>query len=194
VGRRELIESLRRDAGESARKVWHDAREEAGRLNEEAEARIEALAGHYGVLRSRAVREKTEGIVSEAKGEARQIRFSAQAALSGRLLAIALSSLRLLRDSDYENVFGTLASELPPCDWRTVKVHPDDRGLAKRHFPDAEVRAGEGISGGMEVASEGGRLRVINTLEKRLERAWPEIISSLLRDVYDGVARGPSRP
>jgi V/A-type H+-transporting ATPase subunit E len=35
----------------------------------------------------------------------------------------------------------------------------------------------------MEVIAEGGRVRVDNTLEKRLERAWPELLPRLLNAI-----------
>jgi len=35
----------------------------------------------------------------------------------------------------------------------------------------------------MESAADGGRLRIVNTLEKRLERGWPELMPELFREI-----------
>jgi V/A-type H+-transporting ATPase subunit E len=51
-------------------------------------------------------------------------------------------------------------------------------------FPDAEVIADESISGGLDAATAGGRIRVVNTFEKRLERAWPILLPEMIRAVY----------
>jgi V/A-type H+-transporting ATPase subunit E len=189
VGRRELIESLRRDADESVREIWKEAEAEAARDREETEVRISALEQHSRVVCSKTVRQKSDSIISRAEAEAREVRFNSHAALSERLLKIALRSLRTLREKKYGEVFGGLVAELPSNEWKGVRVNPGDGGLAAGHFPGAEVVTDERISGGMEVASEGGGVVVINTFEKRLERAWPEMLPSMLEDVYEDADR-----
>jgi V/A-type H+-transporting ATPase subunit E len=36
----------------------------------------------------------------------------------------------------------------------------------------------------MEVNGDGGRIRIVNTLEKRLERGWPELLPDLIDVAY----------
>ncbi len=68
-------------------------------------------------------------------------------------------------------------------------MNPADIGLAKRHFPGAEIVPDETISGGMDATAEDGAIRVMNTFEKRLERAWREMLPLLIKDVYQEVSR-----
>lgn len=77
-------------------------------------------------------------------------------------------------------MFNRLAAELPPAAWETVRVNPTDGELAGHLFPTALIEPDPAISGGMEALAEEGRIRVVNTLEKRLERGWPELFPDLL--------------
>jgi len=182
---RELIERLNREAEERARAIREEAEREAARLRAEAKKRAEALALKYRAIEAEAVREKASAITAGAEREAREARQGADEALAGRLREMAFKSLPALRGQGYEKVFRALAAELPEFAWRAVRVNPEDAALASEAFPRAEV-VGEGsISGGMEVASENGRVRVVNTFEKRLERAWDEILPGLLAGIYE---------
>jgi V/A-type H+-transporting ATPase subunit E len=42
----------------------------------------------------------------------------------------------------------------------------------------------------VDATAEGGAIRVVNTLEKRLERAWREMLPLLIKDVYQEVSDG----
>jgi V/A-type H+-transporting ATPase subunit E len=57
--------------------------------------------------------------------------------------------------------------------------------VARQLFPQAEIVIDEGISGGLVASSADGRITVINTLEKRLERLWPRLVPEILRDVVE---------
>jgi len=80
-----------------------------------------------------------------------------------------------------------MAAEIPPLPWKTVRVNPEDVGIARKHFPGAVIITDEGISGGMDVMTGDGKIRVINTLEKRLERAWGDILPHLMKEDYEAV-------
>jgi len=79
-------------------------------------------------------------------------------------------------------VFSRLAAELPPIAWETLRVNPADAEVATRLFPRARIVPDSAICGGMEALAEEGRIRVINTLEKRLERVWPELLPALIEE------------
>jgi vacuolar-type H+-ATPase subunit E/Vma4 len=126
-------------------------------------------------------------VLSAAGRKAKMIRLSSEESLSARLFRLAESCLPLLRETGYEDVFRRLSLELPPLEWQTVKVHPGDLALTGRFFPGAEIVPDKSISGGMVAEAEESGIRVVNTFEKRLERAWAEMLPKLLEDVKQEV-------
>lgn len=185
MGSPELIESLNREAEERAQKIRADAEAKAQEIRDEAKRKTETLALEYRTEEAGAVREKTSGITAEAEAESRTLRALSSEELIGRLQSIAFSSLMDLRTANYESVFRELVAEIPTHDWKVVSVNPADEGRASGVFTDAAVEGDDKISGGMEVVTEDGRMQVINTFEKRLERAWEEILPPLLKEVYE---------
>ena len=87
-----------------------------------------------------------------------------------------------LREKDYPGIFSLLAAELPPIGWETLRVNPTDAEIAADLFPRARIVPDTAICGGMEALAEEGRIRIINTLEKRLERVWPELLPALIEE------------
>jgi V/A-type H+-transporting ATPase subunit E len=112
------------------------------------------------------------------------MRLAALGELSERLSRLAVSLLTQLREQQYGELFDALVRELPPYAWETVRVNPEDSAMAGRYFPEAEIVPDPHISGGMEVNGDGGRIRIVNTLEKRLERGWPELLPDLIDVAY----------
>jgi V/A-type H+-transporting ATPase subunit E len=184
MGCEELIGSLRKEAKEKIGEIWREAEAEAGKIRAGVSLRLEALRQENASGRSSEVDRLKVSL--EAEGKARMIRLTAEDRASSRLFTIAAASLRLLSDKRYEEVFHKLVLELPlppPC-WQVVKVNPDDSGLAKEYFPDADIKTEREITGGMEVEAEEGRVWVINTFEKRLERIWPQMLPGLMDEIY----------
>ena len=91
----------------------------------------------------------------------------------------------VVQDENRAEVFSRLVAELPPLSWEKVYVNPSDLALARDLFPDAEVVADGDISGGLEALAENGSIRVINTMEKRLERAWLTILPAIVQDIRE---------
>lgn len=118
-----------------------------------------------------------------AKRQADQTLARAHTQLAARLRALAVQDLACLRDEGYAQAFARLVRELPGEAWEEIKVHPDDQGLARAALPQARIVGDGRITGGLEVMSNGGRMRVDNTLAKRLERAWPELLPKILREL-----------
>jgi V/A-type H+-transporting ATPase subunit E len=79
-----------------------------------------------------------------------------------------------------------MAAELP-ADWKTVRVNSEDAGIAREHFPEAGIITDDSISGGMDVMTEDAKIRVINTLEKRLERAWGDVLPHIMKELDETV-------
>ena len=50
-------------------------------------------------------------------------------------------------------------------------------------FPQAEIETDDSIRGGFEASADDGKYRVINVLEKRLEKGWPLVLPELLKEL-----------
>jgi vacuolar-type H+-ATPase subunit E/Vma4 len=186
----ELIDSLRKAADERVRLLWQDAEREAAEAKADVARRIGQLHDDAGRRQASAQRDAIALARSAANSRAREIRLSSEQALSGRLRDAAGPLLSGLRDPGYEAVFTKIARELPALAWRLVRVNPEDALLAKKYFPGAEIVSDPGITGGVDASTEGGSVRIISTFEKRLERAWSDMLPILIREVYREVADG----
>ncbi len=189
---KELIESLRRSGDEKIRLLRQEMEKEAEAYQAAATRRITELRRQYEAQLTAATGEETIHALAEAGNKARAIRLLAEQQLSERLLTISRSLLQKIRDKGYPAVFEKMAIELPSLAWNLVRVHPADVDLARKYFPDAEIVPVETLTGGMDATVRDGTIRVINTLEKRLERAWNEMLPLMVKDVYREVGDGTS--
>jgi len=183
MGFRELIDALRKEGDEKIRAIWQEAEAEAEKIRADTEKRIREITQHHNRMLSRAIKEQSDAILSEARTKTRTIMLQSENELSLRLYRIATGMLNILRNGRYKDVFGRLVQELPACRWGTVRVNPGDVEMAREYFPDSEIIPDSSITGGLEAIAEGGRIRVVNTFEKRLERCWPEMLPELIHDV-----------
>lgn len=183
----ELIGSLWQEAEKKIGAIIRETEEEENRINNEALLKISSLREDSQQRCFAASRKQTEETLSEAEKKARLINIAEDLRLSERLYTIAQGSLRKLRDSDYQVPFRNMAAELPPLPWKTVRVNPEDAGTAREHFPEAGIIIDDSISGGMDVMTADGKIRVINTLEKRLQRAWVDILPHIMKEFYGTV-------
>ncbi len=170
------IAAIVRETGEEETGVAKDALLRISRLKEDSQQRCFVASGR-----------RTEETLSEAEKKARLISIEEDLRLSERLYRISQSSLSKLRDRDYQSSFRDMAEELPPLAWKSVRVNPEDARLAQEHFPEAGIVADDSISGGMDVMTDDGKIRVINTLEKRLERVWTDILPHIIKEFYETV-------
>lgn len=184
MGSRELIEALRREGEDKVHSIWQEAEAEAGRIRRDSSGRISQIRDNCIRAQSRAVGEQDETILLEADRRARMIRLSAEKELSERLHTAAINALALLREKRYPAVFDALVHELPPYHWQIVRVNPHDEEKTREYFPDSEIICDGSITAGLDVMEKEGRIRVVNTFEKRLENAWIEILPGLIRDIY----------
>ena len=183
MGRDELVAALRRQAEEKIASLWDEARTKALDIRKEREDRLSRLREELAASRRETARIEAEAVLREAEGEIRDRTLQTEREISARLYGIAVGLLPDLRDEDYRKSFRSLSEELPPFQWSTVRVNPADVDDARALFPDADVIGDEGIGGGLEAASDGDRVRIVNTFGKRLEQAWEELLPILLRDV-----------
>ena len=178
-----LIDALRRKAKDDVDGLWSKARAEADSYRaglartkeEQRNAAAQQLAAKSAGFEHAAT--------IEAQATARRTIATAKAALADRLHKLAIDTLPSFRNA---GLFAALASELPARAWQRVVVNPEDRTAAQTLFPQADVIADAAIAGGMNVQE--GPLRISNTLETRLESAWPEILPALMKEILEGVS------
>ena len=183
-----LIEELRRKSNEDAEAVWQTARADAEkRRAAAAEALEEQRKKNAQELAAKAA-EFERAATLEADATARGIRATAKNALAERLHQVAIGSLSHFKDRDYPALFASLTAELPERPWERVIVNPADEKLAKQHFPQSAIASDSAITGGFNVECESGRVRISNTLESRLETAWPEILPELIKAVLEEIS------
>ncbi len=187
---KELIDSLRKAADERILSMKQEAEREAGAARADVARRLEERRDDARRKQEASARDAALRALSEANNRARAMRLSAEQALSGRLREAALSALASLRETGYEAVFEQLARELPALAWQTARVNPRDVAFAKRLFPAADIVPDSAVTGGMDVSAQGGSIRIINTLDKRLERAWSDLLPVLIEDVYREISDG----
>jgi len=183
----ELIESLWQEAEKKIAAIGRETEEEESGIVKEALIRISRLREESQQNSSSASGNLTEETLSEAEKKARLINITEDLRLSERLYRISHTSLRRLRDPDYKGSFRLMVEELPPLPWKMVRVNPEDAGLALEHFPEAGIITDDNIAGGVDVMTDDGKIRVINTLEKRLERAWGDILPHIMKEFYGTV-------
>lgn len=186
MGAEELLAALRHEGEKKASAIREEAEAEAARLKAEAAGRLEELRKRHAQEQAAAGEAEACAILAEAERSVRRIRLSATERLAQRLGKLALALLPTLRGAKGVELLNRLAAELPPREWEKLKVNPADLEQAKALFPSAFIEGDPEVCGGLVAWAKGGELLVVNTLEKRLERAWPELLPLLLKEVESG--------
>lgn len=180
MGREALLESLRTKAVEDREAVWRDARAAADKYRGELAQAAEAERARVAQSAAEASHRLASEAVGEARRRAREQHANAARQLAERCRGLAQEELPRLREQGGTALFRALADELPALHWTRVQVNPADLDLARQCLPRSEVAADAGISGGLAVETEGGRIRVSNTLDARLGVAWPDLVPILV--------------
>jgi len=180
VGRSALIDSLRAKAAEDAEAAWAAVRLEADRQRAALAADLDRERARRAGLADAQARRLGEQRLAEARRQARALRAEAAVRLAAQLQGLARAELPALGRAGGEPLFAALAAELPDRAWDTVQVHPADATQARMRFPGAELVCDESVSGGLAVTAEGGRIRIANTLEARLDAAWPDLLPDMV--------------
>lgn len=183
----ELIASIWQESEKKIRAMIRETDEEETRIEQDVMQALGRIRDEGRQHCSSASEKRTEEILGEAEKRARMMKIEANMLLAERLYRISCSSLRSLREQGYQEIFRNMSEELPLLPWKSVRVNPEDSGIAKEYFPGAEIIIDELITGGMDVTTIDGNIRVINTFEKRLDRAWEDIIPDLLKEDYETV-------
>lgn len=187
-----LIGALRRKGERDAESLWEEARARAQARKDDAARSLEEQRRQIDSEIAATAAEFERAAVAEAQRAARRIHMQASTALAGRLFRLACASLPRFRQERYEQLFAALAAELPARTWQRVRVNPADQRLAAARFAPAQVESDEAIVGGIEVEAEDGRMRISNTLQARLQTAWPDILPRLIHHICAEAADEPS--
>ncbi len=182
MGYRELITHLQKEGEEKIRQLWADTERKAEQIRKESMNRAEDIRSEFIKEQITNAGEQEENIIADSRKKAGAIGLSAEKALAERIYNISRSLLHTLRNEKYKDVFTSLCSEIPVSDWSEVRVNPQDRARAARCFPDSRIVNDDSISGGLDVMGNENKIRVINTLEKRLEKAWEDILPFIMKD------------
>lgn len=193
MGHNELIASLRKETEEKISAIRVRTDEEIKDIRKDLSNKIARLRDEYREKQESVRLNQEESMRQDTLKTVRRIKLTAEKALSDRLLPLAFSCLPALRDKRYGTMFSLLVRELPPESWGEVWVNAEDSGRAGELFPDAKVFTKETVTGGLEVGRMDGKVRIANTFEKRLERAWEDVFPLIMKDCYMEV-EGDDRP
>lgn len=188
-----LITELRRQGEAEKQAIWQAVEAEAAVYRRNAEQRWASEQDAAEEERRLAAEARAREIRLAAEQEGRQRQGQAEIELAERLYHLARRVMPVLQDEVRGEMFVRLARELPARTWERVHVNPSDLAWAREFFPQAEVVADGDITGGVEALDREGGLRVINTLEKRLERGWPLILPAIFAELRSLADDRPAR-
>lgn len=178
-----LFEHLRATGEEKVRSIWEQAEAEVQRHTAEAEAALAEKRSRCHLEGEQTLVELGRSLMREAEKKALLRQAQAETALAERLYQLARKELPWLREHCGDKLLSALAQELPQAEWGRMRVSERDLAHARNLFPGAQIEGDSNISGGLVADSADGRITVSNTLEKRLERAWPQILPEFFRSL-----------
>lgn len=187
-----LFDHLRAVGEEKIRAVRLQAEAEVQGFREEKEAALAEERKRCQLQGQQSLMEHGRGLMTEAEEKAWLRQSEAERQLADRLYELAKKELPLLREQCGNRLLETCSKELPQAKWQKLRVHESEVNLARTLFPEAEIKGDDTISGGLVAESADGRIMVINTLEKRLERSWPRILPEFLRTLRKEKANAAS--
>jgi len=187
MGESELKIALQQEGEARAREFWQQAEEAVEKRRTEIEAELEHLRDETG--RSLQAEEATlrNNLLFESQTRATEEKLRSEATMELRLLEMADRVLSEMIGDSRQELWHALYRELPEYQWTSVKVHPEDRELARRAFPSATIDSDEAIGGGLIATEAEGTIRIDNSLSCRLMRAWPDLLPCLLKDLRERV-------
>ena len=180
-----LFEHLRTVGEEKVRAIWQQAEAEVRDYQQEKEAALAEERKRCQLLGQQALAEFGRGLMVEAEEKAWLRQSEAETRLAERLYDLAQKELHWLREQCGHRLLSACAKELPQVEWKQLRVNESDVELARALFPPAEGAGDKHITGGLVAESVDGRVSVVNTLEKRLERAWPRILPGFFRTLQE---------
>lgn len=194
MGEHELREALRGEAQAKIRATWQAAEAEVAARRAEVAAEVATLCDESARRQAAVLAAERRTLLAAAELTARQRQLAAEAAIVKRLQTLARQLLPALYGKDHQQLWHTLAGELPCAEWQRVRVHPDDLEITRQRFPAAELSVEAALGGGLIAETADGRVVVDNSLTGRLERGWPGLLIPLMAAVYEEVDRDAAGP
>lgn len=177
------MQALRREGEERCAAIRLEAEAGELRLRASVAADTDGLQTEHARRRDSLCAGRRHDILMAAQREAGLVRLRTEDRLAKRLHERARASIGKLREERYESFFRELAAESMGIAWSEVRVNPADAELAARHFHPAVIATDPAITGGFEAATPGGEITWINTLERRLDRAWPDLLPRMVAEL-----------
>ncbi len=186
----DILQALDEECRAECQEIFRRAEQEAKQILEKAQAEAEAIRqARLAKIRAEAQSEAT-AILYSARLRAKNSVVQARERVVEKALREAVQGLEGLRSrSDYPDVLAGLIEEGLSRVGGKVVVHvdPADRQVAeevlRRRGVDFEVRTDIQTRGGAVVSDPEERIRIINTVEERLNRARERLrlqVSALL--------------
>ena len=187
MGEQELKKALQREGEESARAFWKQAEAIVEARRKDVDAELEQLRSESNRKLQADIDELRGKLLFAAHTESRNSRLLAESAVAERLHSLAQQLLPKLSEASRDKLWEAYCTELPAAEWSTLTVHPDDHDRAQESFPELKIDRDSKVGGGMIATSADGEIRVDNTLFCRLERAWPDLLPQLIKELHQMV-------
>lgn len=185
MGQEELLADIQKKGDEQVREIWQKAEDEVNELKAQAAQKIDEEKNSLRQKETSACDEERMSVLMSAGKGANQILTNAEQKLAERLYILAQKSLQMFKNKEYASVFKAFAGELPDFAWDEVIVNPDDRKQAEKLFKEARITPDKTIFGGLKAIGNHETIHIDNTLDKRLERAWPVLLPQLIKHVKE---------
>lgn len=184
--RQRMLDHLRQQGELQIKGLWQQAEEQL-RLEEEALAKELATAYQQVEEQNSRELEQLQRIsLLQARKEAGIMRTTAQEAFAQRLWDRALALLPRLVEEEDEGLLARLHQELPSFPWARVTIRSRDHEPAQALFPDAEISHDPSVAGGFIVETAEGKIRIDNTVNRRLAMLWPNQLPSIMAEFREG--------
>ena len=182
MGESELKIALQREGEEQVRAFWQAAEEKVAKRRQELRDEQEQLRIEAERQLQSEVSRRRNRLLVKSRLQAMASRLHAEALFDERLQGLASQLLTELTEKNREVLWQALCAELPSSEWSKITVSQADKVLAARTFPAAEIELEETLAGGLIATSRDSGLKVDNSLDCRLRRAWPDLLPQLMSD------------
>lgn len=183
MGLDELLGSLKKNKQSQIDTIWQEANREAESLRKQVDEAIADITKKHAEQLASACQKSMRSIFSDTEIKTRTKKLLAYQTLEQSLRNVAHKQLPALRENNYDAIFAQLVNELPKRSWEKIVVNPADQLLTKTFFPAEIILPDPAVSGGLVAITEGDRITVDNTFEKRLERKWHHILPAILAKI-----------
>jgi len=186
MGREELLTALRQEGERSLANLRQTHAAEVAEREAAAQQRRDALRADAERDWQQAATLERQRCLAAGRRQASALLLAGENELAERLRHQAEQLLPDVAGRDPEALFTACAAELPQLEWARVRVSPRDQKIAARLFPAAEIIPDPALAGGVVAETAGGRVRIDNSLKKRLERGWDDLLPELLAALTQG--------